>query len=220
MELLHPRKGEKVLDVGCGQGVLAPFIGQTDASYVGVDASETMIRLACRHHGKWGRFLVGDGRHLAALPELCPGGFDAAVFLLSIQNMEPLEEVLRSAGQMLKQGGRLVLMMLHPCFRLPRQSGWGWDQDRRLQYRRVDRYLTPFFLHIKVPLNDRTGTIISFHRPLENYINGLAEAGLMVSQIQEIPVFLGQSSGPRARAETLAYQEIPLFLGIKAVKIG
>lgn len=219
MELLHPRKGERILDVGCGQGVLAPCIAQAGASYLGVDASETMLRLARRHHEKWGSFLAGDARHLGSLPGLCPGLFDAAVFLLSIQNMEPLEEVLQSAGQMLKQGGRLVLLMLHPCFRLPRQSGWGWDQDRRLQYRRVDRYLTPFFLHLKVSLSGRKGTTVSFHRPLESYINGLAEAGLMVNRIQEIPVLFGQSQGPRARAEALAYQEIPLFLGIKAMKI-
>jgi hypothetical protein len=44
-----------------------------------------------------------------------------------------------SAAWALQPGGRLVLLLTHPCFRIPRQSNWDWDQGSRLRYRRVDR---------------------------------------------------------------------------------
>ncbi|MBO0795717.1 MAG: hypothetical protein J2P36_32910, partial [Ktedonobacteraceae bacterium] len=39
IDLLAPRRGERILDVGAGQGVLAPHIAAAQADYVGVDAS-------------------------------------------------------------------------------------------------------------------------------------------------------------------------------------
>src|SRR5215211_8950028 len=39
LELLDPRTGEHVLDVGCGPGVLAPPVADAGARYTGVDAS-------------------------------------------------------------------------------------------------------------------------------------------------------------------------------------
>ena len=127
LELLELRRGEKVLDIGCGHGVLAPFVTKAGAQYVGVDASDKLLEYARRHHGRHGRFLLGDARSLPAVRGVREGEYDAAVFLLSLQDMDPLQDVLASATWALKPGGRTVLLMTHPCFRVPRQSGWGWD---------------------------------------------------------------------------------------------
>jgi hypothetical protein len=140
------------------------------------------------------------------------------VFLLAIQDIEPLEDAIESADWALKPGGRIVILMTHPCFRIPRQSGWGWDENRKLQYRRVDRYLTPLEVPLK-PYPGQKGVSRSHHRPLEMYINTLAEFGFMVDRIHEIPTFKVQKSGPRAKAENLANSEIPLFLGLRAWKV-
>ena len=142
VDLLDPKPDEKILDVGAGQGVLAPYIARLGACYTGIDASPRLIRLARQRHGKDARFLVGDARNLAALHDLHAGEFDGVVFLLSIQDMDPLDAVIRSAAWTLKAGGRAVLLLTHPAFRVPRQSGWGWDEGRKLHFRRVDRYLT------------------------------------------------------------------------------
>ncbi len=47
--------------------------------------------------------------------------------MLSIQDMDPLSDVLESAAWAPNLDGRVVILMTHPCFRVPRQSGWGWD---------------------------------------------------------------------------------------------
>jgi SAM-dependent methyltransferase len=219
MRLLAPERGEHILDIGAGQGVLAPSVLRTGARYTGVDASPRLIELAKKHHGRDGRFLVGDARQLAAVPGIREGGYDGTVFLLSLQDMDPLELVLASAAWATKPGGRIVLLLTHPSFRIPRQSGWGWDEGRKLVYRRVDRYLTPLPVPMK-PYPGSTGVSRSFHRPLGEYINGLAEQGLLTDQMLELPGYTLSGVGKSRSSEEMARKEIPLFLGLRAHKVA
>jgi ubiquinone/menaquinone biosynthesis C-methylase UbiE len=219
LQLLDPQADEAILDLGAGQGVLAQFIAAAQARYTGVDASPRLLRYARSYHRQYGRFLLGDARHLRKIPELQPATFDAAVFLLSIQDMDPLDAVLRETASMLKPGGRAVLLLTHPCFRVPRQSGWGWDAGRKLRYRRVDRYLTPLHVPIKAYTGRRPGATRSFHRPLHVYVNSLAACGLLVDRMHEITTHHINSDEGRASADKVAEREIPLFLAVRAWKV-
>jgi SAM-dependent methyltransferase len=216
LELLALQPGEAILDVGAGPGVLAPAVAQAGAHYTGVDASPTMLRFARKHHGRYGRFLQGDACHLASVPQLRPAEFDAAVFLLSIQDMDPLPSVIESVAWALRGGGRIVILMTHPCFRAPRLSGWGWDEQRRLQYRRVDRYLTPLPVPVETVGNRESATTTRFHRPLSTYINALVACGFVVDCMHELASYKGGRPGPHANAEDFATQEIPQFLSLRA----
>lgn len=219
LELLAPRSGEKILDIGAGQGVLVPHITESGASYVGIEASSRLLQIARKYHGQQGRFIQGDARRLHKLPGLHAGMFDAAVFLLSIQDMNPLPSILEAVAWVLRGGGRLVLLMTHPCFRVPRQSGWGWQEERKVQYRRIDRYLTPLSVPMKTYPGQHEGTTFSFHRPLQEYVNSLAQYGLLLDQMKEVATYKSARNGQHARAENLAQQEIPLFLGLRARKL-
>lgn len=209
MALLSAQAGEQVLDVGCGQGVLAPHVAAAGARYTGVDVSPRLLGIARKHHGAHGQFIKGDACKLYKVKELGEGQFDAVTFLLSIQDIDPLDAAIRSAGWALRHGGRLVMLMTHPCFRIPRQSGWGYDEGRRLQYRRIDRYLTPLPIPMKT-YPGKSGVTISFHRPLSHYVNALGAEGLLIDRMDEI----------RSYKDNPAEQEIPLFLGIRARKLG
>lgn len=218
LNLLGVQPGEAVLDLGCGHGVLAPHIAAAGARYTGIDLSPTLIRAARALHGRAGRFLAGDARDLDRIPQLRGDRFDAAVFLLSLQDMEPPEAVLAAAARRLAPSGRLVLLMKHPCFRVPRQSGWGWDARRGLRYRRVDRYLAPLAVPMKAYGGSRTGSTRTFHHPLATYINALAAHGLLVEAMRELP---GPDSALRsgdAGADAAPNHDIPLFLGLRAAK--
>lgn len=225
LELLDPRPDEEILDVGAGQGVLAPYIAQLEARYTGVDASGRLIDAARGRHGALGRFLVGDARRLASVPGLRPSGYDGVVFLLSIQDIDPLGPVFASVRWALRPNGRVVILMTHPCFRQPRHSGWGWDEGRKLQFRRVDSYLSP----MAVPMKSIGGgpPTRSFHRPMGTYAEGLAAIGLAIDAMREVPD-LPPAMRPRGparraaraegRAEARAEAEIPLFLGLRAIR--
>lgn len=220
LQLLEPKAGESVLDIGAGQGVLAPYLHEAGLAYLGVEASGRLVRLAHKRHPQ-ARMVQGDARRLAAVVGITQDGFDTAVFLLSLQDMDPLETVLHNAAWALKPGGHLVILMTHPCFRIPRQSGWGWDEQRKLRFRRIDRYLTALSIPLKPQKQGkRSGQTRSFHRPLQAYINALADSGLLVERIQEIPLAdVAQLANGRLKADKRASTEIPLFLGIRARKM-
>lgn len=214
LELLGDVTGQAVLDVGAGQGVLAPSLVERGARYTGVDLSPRLIEAAKRHHGGIGQFVVGDARRMPALAALEPAGYDAAVFCLSIQDMDGLDDVVTGLDWALRAHGRVVLLMTHPAFRQPRHSGWSTDEGRGLHVRRIDAYLGPMAVPMKA-LGDGPPTR-SFHRPLSTYVNALAAAGFATDRLLELPDPTVDATRDRARARAEA--QIPLFLGLRAVR--
>jgi ubiquinone/menaquinone biosynthesis C-methylase UbiE len=219
LELLQPRRGDAILDVGGGQGVLAPYLAEAGARVTVVDASARLIAAAKRRRTRMrdARFLVGDARRLPAVAGLDAASFDAAVFLLSIQDMDPLEDVVRGVDWALKPASRVVLLMTHPAFRQPRHSGWGYDEGRKLTYRRIDAYLEP----MAVPMKSLGGGLPtrSFHRPISAYVNGLADAGFATDAMLELPDLPpDRRPGKAPRGDARANAEIPIFLGLRAVR--
>jgi ubiquinone/menaquinone biosynthesis C-methylase UbiE len=209
LELLNLQPNEFLLDIGSGTGTLAPHVLKIGCHYVGIELSPSFVRQAKRYHSAKARFLGGDARHLQQLfPQQ---KFDAAVFLLSLQDMEPLSEVLENVSSVLKTNGRLVMFMIHPCFRVPRQSGWGFDEKRKLHYRRIDRYLS----RLAVPMKSYRGSVTrSYHRPLQDYVQTLLNTGFQINAWEEIADASQKPNGQKNPNE-----EIPLFLALRAVKM-
>jgi SAM-dependent methyltransferase len=134
VRLLEPLPGQRVLDIACGEGALCRRLARLGAACTGVDASGRLVeaarKLAARMPAEHRpRFAVGDARDLGAVPELAKAreSFDAASCVLALMNMDPFEPVLHGAAKMLKPGGLFVAVVLHPAFRSPGQTSWGWD---------------------------------------------------------------------------------------------
>lgn len=215
VELMRLKAGDRVLDIACGAGALVKAVRGAKASYVGIDLSPKLIGYARKHHKRDASFYVGDATNLAATKELSAASFDVAAYLLSIQDINPLEDTLASAAWALKPNARLAILMTHPCFRIPRQSGWGRDEGRQLIYRRVDRYLTRLDVPMQEYAGNKAGVTRSFHRPLQDYFENLYRAGFLVERIKEVCAL--PPPGQERKAERLAREDIPLFLGLSAV---
>ena len=67
LDLLDPRPDEEILDLGGGQGVLAPYLVEAGTRVTVVDASAKLVAAAARRHGRLrgASFLVGDARPAA-----------------------------------------------------------------------------------------------------------------------------------------------------------
>jgi SAM-dependent methyltransferase len=215
--MLGLQPGQRVLDLACGQGAFTRHLAKLGLEVFGVDASAGLIRLARRRSGPKASYRVLPAEQLGRLQ--MPGAFDAVVCVLAIQNMEPISPVLAGCASVLRPGGRLVIVMNHPCFRIPRQSGWGEDPSRKLVYRRVDRYLTPLRIPVQVHPGSAPETVVwSFHRPLQEYVDAMVQAGLMVDKLEEWASDRTSQPGRRATAENRARAEIPLFMALRAVR--
>ncbi|MBM4108791.1 MAG: methyltransferase domain-containing protein [Phycisphaerae bacterium] len=236
VRLLAPRAGERVLDVACGQGVLCRGLAELGCDVVGIDASPSLIARARSAKLPRCDFRVHDARELDRLDA---GAFDAASCAMALMNIEPLEPVTRGVAACLKPGGRFVGVILHPAFRAPGQTSWGWDdpagdpprrgprRDRSAarQYRRIDGYLSSASRKIvmnpgEAASGGREVVTWTYHRPIEAYVRALADAGLLVEAMEEWPSTRVSQPGPRAPEENRARREIPLFLAIRAVKVA
>ncbi len=217
LRLLEPKAGEKILDLGCGQGELCRELAEKGAQVVGIDSSKKLIDIAKKRSARFNiHYLVSDAGKMEGIQD---DTFDAACSVLAIQNMENLEAVAKETARVVKRGGRLVWILNHPCFRIPRQSGWGFDEKRKLQYRRIDRYMT----ELKIPIQMHPGTAPNvhtwtFHRPLSVYFDKLNSHGFNVTKLEEWVSHRKSKPGAKARAENAAREEIPLFLAIGAIK--
>jgi trans-aconitate methyltransferase len=105
IDLLDPRPGERVLDLGCGTGHLAAQIRARGAHVVGLDSSEAMIREARAAYPEI-EFVLGD----AADFQLAPG-FDAIFSNAALHWVRRAEAAVRCMSAALRPAGRLVLEM-------------------------------------------------------------------------------------------------------------
>lgn len=101
LELLNPQPGERILDVGCGDGVLSQKILEAGAMVVGVDGSQDMVA-AAKHRGIDARLV--DAFHLSFEAE-----FDAAFSNAALHWMKrDPDAVLKGVKRALKPEGRFA----------------------------------------------------------------------------------------------------------------
>jgi ubiquinone/menaquinone biosynthesis C-methylase UbiE len=218
LRLLGLQPGESAVDVACGQGVLCRAIKERGNDVTGVDAATELIRAARERTGEAIPYLVGDARNLSFLPA---GKFAAAACVLAIQNIHPIGPLFTSVQRVLAPCGRFVIVMMHPCFRGAKETSWGWDDEHKIQYRRVDRYLLPRKNPIVThPGTDPHGYTWTFHKPIAEYVKSLRNAGLLIDAMEEWSSHKVSTSGPRAAAENQARNEIPMFMAIRALNVS
>jgi ubiquinone/menaquinone biosynthesis C-methylase UbiE len=215
LRLLGPLKNKTVLDLACGQGFFSHSMLEGGAGVIGVDAAPDLIALAKKNIPD-GTFYVAPADQIGFIKnESC----DAVVIILAIQNIKEVDSTFAEAKRVLKPGGRLLLVLNHPAFRIPKQSSWDWDETNKIQYRRLDRYMSEMTSEIEMhPGQKKSTTTVSFHRPLQYYFKLLTKHGLAVTRLEEWISPKNTPAGPRADAENLARKEFPLFLFLEATK--
>jgi ubiquinone/menaquinone biosynthesis C-methylase UbiE len=216
LRLLDIKKGEVVLDLACGQGFFSREFFKAGAEVVGADISSELIDIAKRNSPEGIKFVTAPADDLSFLSA---GSVSKITIILAIQNIENLNGVLKECERVLKSKGKLFLVMNHPAFRIPKQSSWDWDDENKVQYRRIDEYLTESRVEIQMHPGDKPSECtVSFHRPLQVYFKALRKNGFYAEGLEEWISHKKSEPGPRAVAENKIRKEIPIFLFIQAVK--
>jgi SAM-dependent methyltransferase len=100
VELLAPRAGERILDLGCGDGVLTAKLAEIGCDVVGIDGSSAQIEAA--------RKLGLDARVMDAEQLTFDNEFDAVFSNAALHWMRDPEAVIRGAWRALRPKGRFV----------------------------------------------------------------------------------------------------------------
>jgi SAM-dependent methyltransferase len=215
-KLLALPKDANVLDLGCGTGVLGRSIPK-DISYLGIDVAPSLVEQAQREDRS------PKHTHMTAdvtRPLSIESNFTHATLILSLQNMKDPFSVLKNAAAHLSPNGILVIILNHPCFRIPRQSSWGIDETNKVQYRRINRYLSPLEIPITMHPGKQNSTVTwSYHHPLGDYTAMLKTNGFVIDTLEEWSSDK-RSTGSAAKMENRTRKEIPLFLALRAFKFA
>lgn len=227
LRLLEIGAGERVLDVACGQGEFCRRLRDAGARAVGVDASAALLDAARARSGEGIEYLLGDVRALDGVgsaegPGLASASFDAATCVMALMNIDPIAPVFASIARLVRPGGRVVVVVLHPAFRQAGRSAWAWTRDgsRTIQERRVRAYLSEHAHEVVMnPGSASEGgvrvTTITHNRPIGAYVRAMARGGLVIDAMEEWVSTRQSEPGPRAQAEDEARREIPLFLAMR-----
>ncbi len=212
--IVAPHTGLKVLEIGCGEGFIARALEGAGASVTGCDISPELIEIAKKKGGR----IVYKVSKAEKLDWVTAHEYDVVLAVLTLQNMEKIEPVFEGVVKALKNNGRLIFVLNHPAFRIPKASAWGYDEEVQIQYRRTDAYLSQRRAQIDMHpgTSGKKSVTYSFHRSLQDYMKALKASGFAITRLEEWISHRTSEKGPRERAENTARKEFPLFMMIEA----
>lgn len=113
VELLAPRRGESVLEIGCGHGIATGLVLAAGADVVAVDRSGKMVEACVKRNAGLGRLTAFESE----FETLDLGTFDAA-FAVNVDFPRHADLGWAPAfRKVLKAGGRIVLVLEAPAIR-------------------------------------------------------------------------------------------------------
>ena len=113
IESVTPLAGLKVVDVGCGGGILSESMAMKGALVKGIDLGEKLLRVA-ELHGLESGVQVGYERvAVEDLAEREPASFDLVTCMEMLEHVPDPASVVRACARLLRPGGRAVFTTLN-----------------------------------------------------------------------------------------------------------
>jgi SAM-dependent methyltransferase len=208
--LMGDISGQRILDLGCGQGKATRPLADRGAQVLGVDISERMLEIARRYEAATPRgieYRLDDAQRLDTVDD---ASFDGVVCFMALMDIPELAPTLRSVARVLRPGGWFVFTILHPCYN-PGRSGEQAGPDGPI------RTVAGYFTEGHWRSDTRTGPpgkVGAYHRMLSTYVNTLSDVGLIVERLAE-PCLTGVHAERRP-----IWTEVPGALIVRCRKVS
>lgn len=111
-ESARPFAGVRVLDLGCGGGILSESVARLGAEVVGVDVTEKNLRVARMHAGESGldiAYRLADVSALAAAGET----YDLVLNMEVVEHVDALPEFLAASARLVRPGGLMLVATIN-----------------------------------------------------------------------------------------------------------
>lgn len=220
LEFAGDLSGQSVLDIGCGEGTNTRLFARRGARMTGIDICPAFIDAARREEAERP---LGIDYHVGSFTDLrCldARAFDAAISTMAMMDGPDFRKAAHEIYRVLRTGGKFHFSVTHPCF-VRRHSRWLTGPDNEVIGRVSGRYwdeepFTEQWSFPGSPSGSEPFTIRYYPYRLEDYVNGLCDAGFTVCRMSE----------PRPTPEMVKAlpalapyrSQTPLFLYISARK--
>ena len=199
---LGPVAELRVLDAGCGPGILTSHLIKSGAKVSAFDISPKMIELARKRTAGAAKLFVADMAKL--IPDLADAEFDMVVSSLAIDYVRDWATPLGEFHRVLKPGGRLLFSVQHPI------GAFLWYQPP-----------SAFGIHyVEATWRGFGGepvVVPDYYRSFEEMINPLIAAGFAITKLTDAkPIDALKAIDP---TDYEKYSRQPTFMVIDARKL-
>lgn len=196
--------GLNVLDLGCGDGGFCHMMQDTGANVIGIDGSGKLLDHA-RKRCPNVEFVQADLAHgiPANFLDRYTQSFDRILSTMILMDIPDLTLLMRDVAQLLTRFGRLVFVILHPCFF---QYKIHFDEEAQVWYRKVTNYYDPQVWRI-----ESFGGHNHYHRNLTYYTELLRSNKLAITRLVE-PEWNPEAANPNAHVP----RQWPICLVVEA----
>lgn len=179
-ELLGLKKGDTLLDIGCGNGIFARRMQATGVQVTAFDFAECNIEHAKSYPDAGVDYRVLDAINYDALCALGEAQFDAAVANMVLMDVPEIEPLFRALAVILKPHGRFVFSISHPCFHTEHTEKL---EDSIVVHKYEKSEVTKGWA-----VKDQPYLQYFFERSISTYFNAAFKHGFVIDGLQE-PVF-------------------------------
>lgn len=109
----HCQPGQRILDVGCGGGILSEALARTGAAVTAIDLAEKPLQVARLHAMEQGLDIDYRLESVQQLAEAQPEQFDTVTCLEMLEHVPEPGAIIQACAQALKPGGWLFLSTLN-----------------------------------------------------------------------------------------------------------
>ncbi len=103
----------RMVDIGCGGGILTEALARTGAQATGIDLSEMSLEVARKHAGEQGLAIDYRYQNAEQLAQEQPGSFDVVTCMEMLEHVPDPARVIAACAHALKPGGKAIFSTIN-----------------------------------------------------------------------------------------------------------
>jgi 2-polyprenyl-3-methyl-5-hydroxy-6-metoxy-1,4-benzoquinol methylase len=174
LRLAGDRTGQRILDLGCGQGRIARKLVEAGNEVVGVDLSEELLAIAKAAGPAEITYIHAD---VCSVDWWNGSPFDGVISSMALMDIDDLRGALATAAATVRAGGWFAWSIIHPAFPGIGEIRPSWPGDGSYF---DERWWNTGGAGVR-------GRVGSNHRTLSTYLNASIAAGFALEAVEEPP---------------------------------